>query len=229
MRYQAIALDYDGTIARNGEVPLVVSNGLRRLRESGRRLLLVTGRQLENLLEIFPDARIFDRIVAENGGLLYQPDLGRLHELGERPPQVLVKALKGTGIPLTIGHVILATVRPYEVVVLECIANLGLEQQVIFNKGAVMVLPPGCNKASGLKVALSELGISPSNVVAVGDGENDHAMLEFADYSVATANAVPALKDTADFVTKASHGEGVLEVVNALIHSDLAVFTRTDS
>ena len=60
---------------------------------------------------------------------------------------------------------------------LEAIRDLGLELQVIFNKGAVMVLPSGVNKATGLDAALDELGLSPHNVVGVGDAENDHAFL----------------------------------------------------
>lgn len=222
MRYTAIALDYDGTIARDGIVPPHVVEGLRRLKASGRKLLLVTGRQLDELLGIFPDIRIFDRVVAENGAVFYRPETGESRELGKRPPEALIDALKASGIPLAVGHTILATIRPYETVVLECIANQGLEQQVIFNKGAVMVLPPGCNKASGLGFALSELGLSPRNLVAAGDGENDHALLELAEYSVATGNAVPTLKDAADRVTNATHGEGVLEIIAGLLESDLA-------
>jgi len=84
-----------------------------------------------------------------------------------------------------------------------------------------MVLPPGCNKASGLKVALAELGLSPRNLVAAGDGENDHALLELAEYSVATANAVATLQEAADRVTEATHGDGVLEIVSGLLASDL--------
>src|SRR5688500_2351184 len=125
-------------------------------------------------------------------------------------------------MPLSVGHTIVATVRPHETAVLEAIANLGLEQQVIFNKGAVMVLPPGCNKASGLKHALAELGLSPRNCVAAGDGENDHALLDLAEYSCATANAIATLKDAADRVTKATHGDGVLEIIEGIIESDLA-------
>jgi hydroxymethylpyrimidine pyrophosphatase-like HAD family hydrolase len=222
MRYTAIALDYDGTIARDGVVPPHVVEGLRQLKASGRKLLLVTGRELEELLGIFPEIDLFDRVVAENGALLYRPQTGERHELGEPPPAGLVAALKASGIPLAVGHTILATVRPHETVVLECIADQGLEQQVIFNKGAVMVLPPGCNKASGLRIALAELGLSPRNLVAAGDGENDHALLDLAEYSVATANAIATLKDAADRVTRATHGDGVLEVIGGLLESDLA-------
>ena len=58
------------------------------------------------------------------------------------------------------GRVIVATWEPYETMVLETIRDLGLELQVIFNKGAVMVLPAGVNKATGLACALEQLGLS---------------------------------------------------------------------
>ena len=222
MRYTAMALDYDGTIARDGVVPGDVLQGLRELKATGRKLLLVTGRQLEDLLAAFPGIAVFDCVVAENGGLFYRPDTGESRLLGERPPATLIDALQASGIPLSVGQTILATIRPFETVVLKCIADQGLALQVVFNKGAVMVLPQGCNKASGLKFALGELGISPRNLVAAGDGENDCALLEMADYSVATANAVTMLKATADYVTGATHGEGVLEIIGALVASDLA-------
>src|SRR6187402_688932 len=222
MRYTAIALDYDGTIAHDGGVPPHVMDGLARLAATGRKLLLVTGRELEELLGIFPEIGVFDRVVAENGALLYRPETGERKELGEPPPASLIDALKASGIPLAVGHTILATVRPHETVVLAAIANLGLEQQVIFNKGAVMVLPPGCNKASGLKHALGELALSARNVVAAGDGENDHALLEMSEYSCATANAIATLKDAADRVTTRTHGDGVMEIIQGLLDSDLA-------
>jgi hydroxymethylpyrimidine pyrophosphatase-like HAD family hydrolase len=222
MRYNAIALDYDGTIAHDGEVPAHVLDGLARLKDSGRKLVLVTGRELDELLGVFPGIAVFDRVVAENGALLYRPQDGSRKELGGAPPDALVQALKASGMPLSVGESIVATIRPHETVVLEVIAALGLEHQVIFNKGAVMILPPGVNKASGLKVALAELGLSPRNVVAAGDGENDHALLDLAEYSVATANAVSNLKAAADWVTTAPRGDGVLEVVADMIETDLA-------
>jgi hydroxymethylpyrimidine pyrophosphatase-like HAD family hydrolase len=222
MRYTAIALDYDGTIAHDGGVPAHVLDGLARLKATGRKLILVTGRELDELLGIFPGITLFDRVVAENGALLYRPHDQSRKELGEPPPEAMVQALTASGIPLSVGATIVATVRPHEATVLEVIQALSLEHQLIFNKGAVMILPPGCNKASGLKVALAELGLSPRNVVACGDGENDHALLDLSEYSVATANAVSNLKAAADWTTTATHGEGVLEVVADIIETDLA-------
>ena len=222
MRYTAVALDFDGTIAHDSEVPARVVDGLKRLKESGRSLLLVTGRELPELLEIFPDIAVFDRVVAENGALLYRPHSGERMELGEPPPPALVELLRERGVPISVGASIIATVEPHETVVLKTIRELGLERPVIFNKGAVMILPPGINKASGLAHALRELGLSARNLVAAGDAENDHALLDAAEYSVAVANAIATLKQAADRVTTEPRGDGVLEVIRDLIEHDLA-------
>lgn len=221
MRYTAVALDFDGTIAHDSAVPGHVVEALKRLKETGRKLLLVTGRELPELLSIFREIGIFDRVVAENGALLYRPHNGERVELGDPPPPKLVALLKERGVPLSVGQSIIATVEPHETVVLETIRELGLERPVIFNKGAVMILPPGINKASGLKHALLELGLSARNLVAAGDAENDHALLDSAEYSVAVANAITTLKEAADRVTTEARGDGVLQVIDDLIRHDL--------
>jgi len=222
MRYTAVALDFDGTIAHDGAVPDSVVEGLRRLKDTGRKLLLVTGRELPELLAIFKPIDIFDRVVAENGALLYRPATGERVELGEAPPAKLVALLRERGVPISVGQSIIATVEPHETVVLQSIRELGLERPVIFNKGAVMILPPGINKASGLARALAELGLSARNLVAAGDAENDHALLDAAEYSVAVANAIPTLKEAADRVTTGLRGDGILELIDDLIDNDLA-------
>jgi hypothetical protein len=222
MRYTAVALDFDGTIAHDSEVPANVVDGLRRLKATGRKVLLVTGRELPELLSIFKPIDIFDRVVAENGALLYRPQTGERVELGEPPPPKLVELLRSRGVPISVGQSIIATVEPHETVVLESIRELGLERPVIFNKGAVMILPPGINKASGLKHALQELGLSARNLVAAGDAENDHALLDSAEYSVAVANAITTLKEAADRITEEPRGDGVLQVIEDLIQHDLA-------
>ena len=158
MRYLALACDYDGTLATDGRVDQSMLAGLQALRETGRKLILVTGRRLEDLREVFPEYAIFDRIVAENGALLFCPATREETVLGEAPSAALVKRLKELDVnPLSVGRSIVATWSPNEQVVLDTIRALGLELQVIFNKGAVMVLPSGINKASGLRAALAEL------------------------------------------------------------------------
>ncbi|MEH2406443.1 HAD family hydrolase [Nostoc sp.] len=92
------------------------------------------------------------------------------------------------------------------------------------NKDALMVLPSGINKATGLAAALDEMQLSSENVVGIGDAENDHDFLNFCGCSVAVANALPTLKERVDFVTNGSRGDGVIELIEKLITSDLAEF-----
>lgn len=222
MRYHVLAADYDGTLAHHGKIDAVTWTALRRLRESGRRLVMVTGRELDELLALLEYPELFDRIVAENGALIYRPDTREIRLLSAAPPERFVAELRRRGVePMAVGRVIVATWEPHQDAVLHVIRELGLEMQVIFNKGAVMVLPSGINKATGLSAALTELGFSAHNAVGVGDAENDHAMLQLCECGVAVSNALPALKETADFLTRADHGAGVAELIGHLLADDL--------
>lgn len=221
MRYLALACDYDGTLAGDGVVSEATVGALRRLLASGRRLILVTGRELDQLVEAFPHIDLFERVVAENGGLLYRPGSRERKVLSDPPPEQFVQALAEQAVPISVGQAIVATWHPNETIVLETIRQLGLELQVIFNKGAVMVLPQGVNKATGLRVALEEMGLSPHNAVGVGDAENDHSFLGVCECSVAVANAVSSLKQEADLVTWGERGAGVQELIDGLITADL--------
>lgn len=222
MRYVALATDFDGTLAHHGLVDDSVIDALRRLRTSGRKVLMVTGRELVDLARVFPHLELFDAIVVENGATLYSPATGEEQKLAEPPPATFVDALRSRGVgPISVGRVVVATWSPHETAVLETIRDLGLELQVIFNKGAVMVLPTGVNKATGLKAALKALHISPHNVVSVGDAENDHALLSYTEAGVAVANGVPTLLERADLVTSGDHGRGVIELIDRLVNRDL--------
>lgn len=89
MRFLALACDYDRTLATNGQVDATTVTALERLLASGRRLLLVTGRELEDLVAVFPQLDLFDAVIAENGALLYRPST-REEKLGT-PPQEFTK------------------------------------------------------------------------------------------------------------------------------------------
>lgn len=223
MRYIALATDYDGTLAAHGAVSPDTLVALERLRASGRKLLLVTGRELSDLQRVCPDLEVFDVVVAENGATLYLPATREEIVLADPPPAALVEGLEARGVtPLSVGRVIVATWVPQEHAVLQLIHELGLELQVVFNKGAVMVLPSGVNKASGLRAALKLLGVSAHNTVGVGDAENDHAFLHICEVAVAVSNALPAVRETADVVTEGARGDGVRELIDRLLGDDLA-------
>jgi HAD superfamily hydrolase (TIGR01484 family) len=222
MRYHALACDYDGTLARHGRVDAETIAALERVRASGRKLLLVSGRQLEDLRTVFERLDLFDRAVLENGALVHDPGTGAARSLAPPPAPELVERLRRDGVePLAVGHAVVATWEPHETAVLAAIRDLGLELQVSFNKGAVMVLPSGINKAVGLAAALEELGLSPHNTVGVGDAENDHSFLQACELSVAVANALPMVREHADWVTAGDHGDGVRELADELVADDL--------
>jgi hydroxymethylpyrimidine pyrophosphatase-like HAD family hydrolase len=218
MRYPVLATDYDGTLADHGHVNDSTWASVERWKATGRRVVLVTGRELEELLGVCPRIGLFDRVVAENGALIYRPSDRSETTLAARPPDGFVKALleKGVG-PISSGRVIVATWEPHRQTIEATIRAMGLDLRVIPNKQALMVLPPGVDKASGLVAALAELGLTPDDAVAVGDAENDVTMLEACRFSAAVANALPSVKERVDLITRRERGAGVAELIEGLL------------
>ena len=151
MRYLALVTDYDGVIARDGRPSGTALSAIERLRKSGRRAILITGRHLENLRESCPNLSLFDYVVAENGATVYESRTNEETLLAKPPPAEFIERLKELGVdPLEIGRVIVATWLPHQVAVLGAIQEMGLELHIVFNRTAVMVLPAGVNKATGM-------------------------------------------------------------------------------
>jgi HAD superfamily hydrolase (TIGR01484 family) len=223
MRFRVLACDYDGTAASQGVLAVETVASLRRLRDSGRRAVLVTGRILDELLDICDDVDVFDLAVVENGAIVYNPATGKQRMLAPALPRRFIAALQGQGVtPLSVGRAIASTWEPYESVVVRTIHEMELDLQIVFNKHSVMVLPASVNKATGLTTALEMLGDTAEATVAVGDAENDLVMLGMAGCGVAVANALTSVKERADLVTAGSNGEGVRELIEAIIADDLA-------
>jgi len=218
-RWAALACDYDGTLASGGHVAAATLAALGKVRHSRRKLLLVTGRELPDLFRVCPFVEVFDRVVAENGALIYDPASGKRRLLARRPSRKLVSALRARNVePLSVGRAIVATLRGQRHLVSQMIQELGLPLEIILNKRSLMVLPQGINKASGLLDALREIRVSPEDTVGVGDGENDQDFLAVCGYSAAVGNALPGLKRNVDVVMSASYGAGVTELVKGLLN-----------
>jgi hydroxymethylpyrimidine pyrophosphatase-like HAD family hydrolase len=218
-----LATDYDGTLAEDGVVSSSAIKAIEALKRSGRSAVLVTGRELPQLLGIFDRSDLFDWIVAENGSLIYSPASGEKRVLAEPPPPELVQELERRGVgPISVGETIVATWRPHETTVMEVIRDLNLDRQIVFNKDAVMILPSGLDKSIGMEAVLAEMEQSWSSVVGIGDAENDLAFLSRCQYSVAVSNALDSLKGEVDFTTKAARGQGVVELIQEILQDDLS-------
>jgi hydroxymethylpyrimidine pyrophosphatase-like HAD family hydrolase len=215
---RAIATDYDGTLAKDGRAGGRALAALRQARSTGTRLLLITGRERVDLQQVFPELPLFDLVIAENGGLLYFPATGEERPLGEPPPPELIAALRGEGIgPLSIGRCIVATLLPHEDAILRIVRELGINWHMSHNREAIMLLPGGIDKGSGLRAALREFGLQGEQVLGIGDAENDLVFLGLCGRAVAVANALPGVKEAVDQVTQGARGAGVAEIIHQFL------------
>ena len=218
MLIAALATDYDGTLAREGGVGASTRAALERLKASGRKLIMVTGRELPDLRRVFPAVAGFDAVVAENGALLWLPDRGELQALGPAPPPAFIAALKARGVePLAVGEGIVASADENAPLMAEALQAVSLDWRLILNKDSVMCLPPGVDKASGLAAALTAFGLRAAEVLGVGDAENDLAFLAECGVAAAVANALPDVKAAADIVTPGDDGDGVAWLIERLL------------
>ena len=222
MRYLVVATNYDGVIADEGRPSSSAVSAIRRLRASGRRAILITGRRLADLIEAFPQLDDFDYVVAENGAVALEPAARKQTLLAKPLPAEFIERLRELKVdPLQVGEVIIATWLPNHTTVLRAIQEMGLELDIVFNRAAVMVLPAGVNKATGMDYALHELGLSRHEVLGIGASENDHSFLERSECAATVANAVPSILQAAAVVAKGRNGEGLAELIDELIVNDL--------
>lgn len=223
----AIATDYDGTLAENDIAPPSTIAALARAKAAGLRLVLVTGRHLPDLRQVFPGLPLFDIAVLENGGLLYFPATGATRALAAAPPAAFVERLRRLELPeFAVGQTIVATKATEQAIVRDAIAALAPGLEIILNTDALMVLPAGVDKASGLRAALAELSLAAAQVAAIGDAENDMVFLSHCGYAVAVGNALPQVKAIASLVTRGARGAGVEEFIAALLDDTLPVMSR---
>ncbi len=238
MYCRAFACDFDGTGADNGELAPELAAALGAARAQGFVTLLVTGRVYEEVEARCGDLSLFDAVVAENGAVVSLPGAQRTIQIGKPPPPEFLGALRARGVPFQAGAVIVGTWDRHVIEVMELIRRFGIDAQLIFNRGAMMVLPSGINKAVGVRRALEELGRSPRNLIAFGDAENDLPLFAIAGVAVAARSAVPAVAAQADDRVSQPGGAGVAHYIHHVLarggmvpsppRHDLVLGTATD-
>ncbi len=78
------------------------------------------------------------------------------------------------------------------------------------------ILPKGTNKGLGLLKLTEILGIDPRRTVAIGDYDNDIAMIKTAGVGIAVANASPAAKEAADIITVSNHEHAIARIISEI-------------
>lgn len=200
MKLTVLALDYDGTIARDDRLEPSVLDAIAEARRRGIAVMLVTGRRLDDLRRVAGDLHFADGVVAENGALLHFPESGVTTTLAPPTPPEFADRLRQRGIPFQAGQCLIeaeATAAPH---MLEAIRELEVPVVLLFNRSRVMALAQGISKATGLSAALEMLRKSPRNAIAVGDAENDHELLRLAEIGAAAEWGSPSLRSAADIV-----------------------------
>ena len=200
MKLAAVAIDYDGTIAVNGAFDPGARDAIAQLRLHGIAVVLVTGRRLDDLKTVGGNLGCFNAIVAENGAVLYFPESDRHAIIGHAPSPHLIEALHRRGIDIAVGDSVIETDASRAPSVLDVIRALEQPQILAFNRGRLMVLPPGITKSIGLARVLSTLRLSIHNTIGIGDAENDHDLLDACEMGVAVEWGSPALRVVADEV-----------------------------
>jgi len=212
MYRRVMAFDFDGTLAVDGVVPPELVNALERCRASGYALFLVTGRRFDTIT-LGRLGELFTGVVWENGAVLAHAASGEIYlPFGQLNPRLL-KALEESSIPFERGLAIASTGAPHDQAVWQMLTAHGGGAVVEYNRGAMMLIPPGAAKGAGLERLLTICGFSVRNLAAFGDAENDLSMLELAEVAVAVGDAVPAVLELADVVADKPGPAGVQEVL----------------
>jgi phosphoglycolate phosphatase (TIGR01487 family) len=219
VKISTIACDYDRTLT---DEKLKVSKKAVQILKTAKmrkkvKIIIVSGRMLGFLIKMNEHFQVADALVAENGAVIFLPNVDTKLVLKERSGQRLRDAFKLLDIPLEIGDVIVSTKRTYETTILKIINEAKLNVNIEYNRDSLMILPPGINKGKGVLRALLLLGVPKGGLACIGDAENDVALFRIADVSVAVANAVNSLKKQADIICDSSHGEGVVEFVKSYV------------
>lgn len=204
MKLRVLALDYDGTIAREGTLSPDVRSAIAEARALGVVVLIVTGRILSELRRVAGDLKFVDAVVAENGAVLEFPD-AQTRILGQLPPRGFFDELRRRGVAITAGQCIIEADASTAPTILAAIRELQLPLAILFNRSRLMVLPQAVSKGTGLQSALRILRLSRHNAIGIGDAENDHDLLAQCELAAAVDWGSPALQDAADQVV---NGDG---------------------
>jgi hypothetical protein len=132
--------------------------------------------------------------------VIHFPGTGHTTVLAPPVPQAFVARLNELAIPFRVGQCLVDAEASSADRILDAIRELELPIVLSFNRSRVMALGQGVSKATGLGAALAVIRASARNTLAIGDAENDHELLRFAEVGVAVEWGSRSLQAASDFV-----------------------------
>ena len=222
MERMVIAVDVDGTLFDGAQVAPAAGRALARAKTDGHVLVVVSGRRWSDLPDVLgPVLALFDVVVGEEGCVLAVVATGEVTLLAAPIEPRLVDALRKAQIAdLAVGQVVVGAPTRFAGPMSAARDAVGSTRRLVTNKASVALVPPGCDKASGLRAAIDVLNAHQLPILAIGDAENDLPMFEMATYAVAVANADEAVRRAGVPRAALAAGDGVAEIVNGYLDRD---------
>ena len=233
-----VALDMDGTLLNNkGQISEANRQAIKAAQEKGIYVVLSTGRSLTTCREHADALELTSYLVTVNGSEIWDEK----RELVERNlvQAELIEWMWGLTKQHKTKFWAISTERNWHDEIPENIHNMEwlkfgfnidddatrelilkeLEEKGEFELSNstlknIEVNPHGINKAKGLGIVCSRLGIEMKHVMAVGDSRNDLMMIKEAGLGVAMGNAQDVVKAAADWVTASNEDDGVAKAIH---------------
>ncbi len=238
-RFKLIALDMDGTLL-NEKKEISAENllAIQQALDAGIKVVIATGRGLQSALPVLQKYQLHLPVIAVNGSEVWEsPDrLLKRKLLSSEAVQFLLQIAIKHDIWWWAYAVECAFHKDHKVDDVNAIQWLkfGFESQNIdlltkiknqlremdeyeitnSYEDNIEVNPKGISKASGILALCNTYGYQMSEVIAVGDSENDISLIRAAGLGVAMSNAQEEVKKAADFITLSNDEHGVAHVIH---------------
>jgi len=220
---KALLTDVDGTITDTGRaVSTGAVDAMRALIARGVEVVLASGNTACFMDALSRIVGTNGTLIGENGGVYRIGFFGDLHVTGQK--SVSLEALgivenyyrsRGVGLQLyspqyRFSDVAFARTVPADEV--RAILS-GHNVQVLDTGFAIHLQEQGVNKGRALLDLARDMGLSPKDFLAIGDGVNDVETIRAAGIGIAVGNAHQLAKDAADYVTEKTYGDGFIEAI----------------
>lgn len=223
----AVVTDIDGTLTDgNRLINLSAIEKIRWIADQNIPVILASGNTsclMHGVSRFFGTSGTF---IAENGGVYRIGFSGSVtvHPLASR--DLILEAFEhirsyyeNKGVPLNLysqrerfSDVAFQKIVPAEEIT-SILANFHTPITILDTGFAIHLQPDGISKGDTLHIIAKEMGLSLSNIIAIGDSINDVEMVSAVGYGACVGNSTPELKSAAMFCASSNYGDGFVEII----------------